>query len=138
MVALRQALILLLLAMIPAIAVGLLPRHSPSLKRPLLNDELTYDQVKALGPLVLWIDARSVAKYNAGHVPEAICLNEDKWNEQLTTFIEEWTPEQKVIVYCDSEECGASRAVAQRLKNEVGVTDVYVLQGGWQAWQQRQ
>jgi len=37
-------------------------------------------------------------------------------------------------VYCDGADCGTSRAVARRLKRELGVSEVYVLKGGWRAW----
>jgi rhodanese-related sulfurtransferase len=67
-------------------------------------------------------------------VPGAIQLNEDRWNELLPQMLQAWSPGKKVIVYCSSQACGASREVAHRLRNEAGLTNVVVLEGGWEAW----
>ena len=34
------------------------------------------------------------------------------------------------IVYCSSESCLASRKVAEKLRESVGVSEVYILKGG--------
>jgi len=61
-------------------------------------------------------------------------LNEDRWNDLIGPFLATWTPDKKVVVYCSSQSCNASREVARRLRDEAGLKDVFVLQGGWEAW----
>ena len=34
------------------------------------------------------------------------------------------------VVYCGSEACAASRKVADRLRDSVGIAEVYILSGG--------
>lgn len=82
---------------------------------------------------VLWVDARSQLEYEHGHITGACRLNEDDWDEQLPQLIDRWNPGQKIVVYCAAVSCLASRHVAERLRTEVGLTDVYVLKGGWEA-----
>ena len=41
---------------------------------------------------------------------------------------------QKIIVYCSSLSWNASREVAHRLRKEAQLSDVFVLEGGWEAW----
>lgn len=83
---------------------------------------------------VLWVDARSAGDFSAEHVPGAIRLTEDDWNELLPAVLSAWESDQAVIVYCSSRKCHASEEVAKRLREEVGLKSVFVLRGGWEAW----
>ncbi len=67
-------------------------------------------------------------------MPGAVCPNEDHWNEMLPAIVGTWTPDRKIVVYCKSQSCSASHAVARRLRDEAGFTEVFVLKGGWEAW----
>lgn len=82
----------------------------------------------------LWVDARSSEDFASGHVPNALLLNEDEWNVLLPKFLKVWQPGVKTVVYCNRLQCNASSTVATRLKEELGLEDVYVLKGGWEAW----
>jgi rhodanese-related sulfurtransferase len=95
------------------------------------DDEITVRQAQTLGAAALWIDARSRADYEAGHVEGALLLNEDTWGELLIPVVERWQPGMPVIVYCDSQGCQASRKVAERLRTELGVDTAKVLRGEW-------
>jgi rhodanese-related sulfurtransferase len=64
----------------------------------------------------------------------ALSLNEDRWNELLPQFLAVWSPGKKIVVYCSSLSCNASREVARRLRKEAQIPDVFVLEGGWEAW----
>jgi rhodanese-related sulfurtransferase len=87
------------------------------------------------GDRVLWVDARTRAKYEREHIPGAILLNEDEWNTLISAFLDAWDPDVPVVVYCDGGSCDASHAVAERLRKEYPqVTKVHVLKGGWSAW----
>jgi rhodanese-related sulfurtransferase len=133
--AIRQALILIALASLPAIGEGFYFRDKMSWKSPIPASELvTVDQVKTWGETPLWIDARPDEDFARDHVPGAFSLNEDRWNELLPQFLPNWSPDKKVVVYCSAESCNAARDVAKRLRDEAQLKSVFVLNGGWEAW----
>ena len=84
---------------------------------------------------MLWIDARPEEQFAKAHVPGAMRLDEDEWNTLLPLVLAAWSPERKVVVYCSRATCNASHAVAERLRHEVALKNVYVLQGGWEEWE---
>jgi len=129
----RQILAILLLATLPAIATGLWHPRRPSWQ----SDEVTLAAATAWGTSVLWIDARPDADFARAHIPGAIPLNEDHWEDLLPGVIDQWDIKRKVVVYCSSLSCQTSRDVARRLREEVNLPNVFVLQGGWEAWQKR-
>lgn len=132
---LREGLILIALACLPAIGEGFYFRDKISWQSPIPASELvTVDQAKVWSDGVLWVDARPDDEFVADHVPGAFSLNEDHWNEQLPRFLPNWSPEKKVIVYCSAESCNAARDVAKRLRDEAQLKDVFVLNGGWEEW----
>ncbi len=86
----------------------------------------------ALGEVV-WIDARSRAKYDEEHLPGAILLNPEEWGELMFSNQDalQAVLDRPVIVYCDGESCVRSGDVAERLRDLMGLDPVYVLQGEW-------
>lgn len=104
-----------------------------SLPGPEINPEAgewTLSQAQARE--VLWVDSRSAADYARNHLPEAIHFPEDSWEEGLIRLMEHWLPNPRpVVIYCASPECGTSRRMAQRLREEVPEMEVYSLYGGW-------
>lgn len=133
--AVRQALALIGLAFLPAIGQAIYFRDRVSWRSPLPASELvTVAQAEAWGTRALWIDARPEEQFTREHVPGALPLNEDRWNELLPQMLAAWSPEKRIVVYCSSEGCGASREVARRLREEAQLQNVFVLQGGWEEW----
>jgi len=96
--------------------------------------EVELAEVQSWGDTVLWVDARPDAQYEKQHIPQAVPLNEDRWNELLPPMLATWSPEKRIVIYCSSQSCAASHEVAQRLKTEAQLPNVYVLHGGWEAW----
>ena len=94
-------------------------------------------QAKAWGDSVLWVDARPEEDFVRGHIPGAMLLNEDEWDAHLRNFLTAWSPERKVVVYCSAQSCNASHEVAERLRKEAGLTNVHVLEDGWEGWQEQ-
>ncbi len=96
----------------------------------------TVDQARAWGENAIWVDARPDEEFARDHVPGAISLNEDRWNDLIGGFLATWTPDKKVVVYCSSQSCNASRDVAHRLRNQTQppIQNVFVLEGGWEEW----
>lgn len=132
---LRQTLVLLGLALLPGIGQALYYRDRVSWQTPVAASELvTVAQAREWGGSVIWVDARPQEEFEREHVPKAVLLNEDRWNELLPQMLATWSPEKRVVVYCSSQSCGASREVARRLREEAGLKNVFVLGGGWEAW----
>jgi rhodanese-related sulfurtransferase len=134
----RQAALLLALALVPALLTAWLHPKRPAWNwtRPTVT-ELVLADAERLTP-VIWVDARPDEEYAAQHVPGALSLNEDHWDELFSRFLAAWEkqPDARVVVYCDSQRCDASRDVAVRIRHESGlqIRNVFVLQGGWDAW----
>jgi len=134
-----QALLLIGLAFLPAIGQAIYFRDKVSWQSPIPPSEsVTVAQAQAWGANAIWADARPDEEFARDHVPGAILLNEDRWNELLPQFLATWSPEKKVVVYCSSQSCNASREVARKLRTEAQLKDVFVLQGGWEEWLKRE
>ncbi len=133
----RQAVALLLLAALPAALTGWLhPRRPawPGADEPIPQITLTDALMLARNRPVLWADARPPAAFAAAHIPGAVNVTEADWEPSLAGFVGAWRPGQAVVVYCAGDTCDTSRSVAARLRRDLKLADVYVLQGGWEAW----
>ena len=82
---------------------------------------------------VFWIDARTDEDFERGHLEGAILLNEERWEELLVEFLDAWIPDATTVVYCSSQACLRSHEVAERLREELGVEEIFALEGGWEA-----
>lgn len=132
---LRQSLILIGLALVPAVGQAVYYWDKVSWQTPVAASEMVaLAQARSWSTDAIWIDARPQDEFEREHVPGALLLNEDRWNELLPQVLAVWAPEKRVVVYCSSESCGSSREIAHRLRKEAGLTNVFVLEGGWEAW----
>ncbi len=131
--ALRQLAALLALALAPAVVSGVVQLKWQGLAQP-LGDEVAPSEVQSWTAPVRWVDARPRAKFEEGHIPGAILLNEDEWDRLVPAFLDAWEPEEMVVVYCDSGSCEASHAVARRLREDLKLENVRVLKGDWKRW----
>jgi rhodanese-related sulfurtransferase len=124
----------MLIALIPAGVAALVHPRRPEWSREVLAPgEERLKTVLAWGSAVLWVDARSQRDYETEHIPGALSLNLEEWDTLFPRFLDQWSPERKVVVYCSSLSCALSHEVADRL-TQSGVSPVYVLKGGWEAW----
>lgn len=83
----------------------------------------------------VFIDARSGAEYDAGHIKGAKSL---PYKEADLKFVEAMSgvPEESTIItYCDGETCELSMELAIFLRN-AGYKNVKVLSNGWSVWKQ--
>lgn len=139
-----QIVLLLLLA---AGAGALVYRYHPNRPELYLTHEaagpgeITVMEAKAraaAGP-VIWLDARHQAEFTAGHIPGALLLNQSDWENLLIAAfpaLSEAAEGTPVIIYCDGQECAASRAVREKLQQTpLGSRELLILRGGWPAWQ---
>jgi len=133
---LRDAGVLLLLALLPALLSAWLHPNRPAWSwHPPAVAEVDLRTVQQWHA-VLWVDARGAKDYSQQHIPGAISLNETEWERLLPEFLLAWQPGRPVVVYCNSEQCNASHEVAARLKRELNIGNIRVLKGGWAAWQE--
>ena len=131
----RQAVLLLVLALLPALAQALYFGNRISWQHPIRGDEVSVAEARQWGKVAIWIDARPQEEFLAGHVPGALALNTQEWEQLLPQVLNRWAPDRKLVIYCSKQTCGASQEVARRLRDEAGLKNVFVLSGGWEAWQ---
>jgi len=132
---LRQLSLLAALALVPAIGQAIYFRNKVSWESPIpASEKIALTQARAWGENAIWVDARPDEEFAHDHVPGAILLNEDHWNDLVGPFLATWSPDKKVVVYCSSQSCNASREVARRLRDEAQLKNVFVLEGGWEEW----
>lgn len=135
----RMIITLLLLAALPAAVAAIIHPKRPKWERTLLSEsEINLKTALDWNEKVLWVDARPREEFESGHIPGALLLNSYEWEQLLDPFLDAWNSNQKVVVYCRGEGCDLSTEVAQRLRKEVQIPNVYVLKGGWQAWHESQ
>jgi rhodanese-related sulfurtransferase len=131
----RQAVVIAAVALLPAAGEAIYFRNNISWRSAIAPSEMvTVDQARAWGDSAMWVDARPDDEFARDHVPGALSLNEDRWSDLLPQFLAVWSPGKKTVVYCSSLSCNASREVARRLRKEAQLSDVFVLEGGWEAW----
>lgn len=133
---LRDTALLLLLAAVPALLTAWLHPRRPEWSWSKPDIEQVTPATVDRWASVLWVDARESKAYEQAHVPGAVSLNETEWERLLPGFLTAWQPGRRVVVYCNTGRCDASREVALRLRRELGTANVFVLKGGWTAWQQ--
>ena len=82
----------------------------------------------------LLVDARDEEQFAAKHIPGSISLPAQSYPEMLEFFAEEHGMTKTVVIYCGTEDCDLSTELALRLRDEIGFTDIRVLDGGFLAW----
>lgn len=129
--AIRQALVLALLAIVPA--GGALGWHllRPGAGAP---TPVVASAVAGWQPQPLFVDARTEAEFAAGHLPGAVRLTESEWEILFDGFLDAWEPGTRIVVYCSGSGCASSREVASRLQRELGFPHVSYLLGGIEEW----
>ncbi|GAB4198508.1 MAG: hypothetical protein OHK0013_07730 [Sandaracinaceae bacterium] len=81
----------------------------------------------------VFVDARTVAEFETGHVPDAIAMPMDTGviDPRVMPLV---LGARTVVAYCDTnDDCAGSRRLAGLLA-ENGVADVRVLRGGMPLW----
>ncbi len=87
-------------------------------------------------PGVTVIDARFPDAYADGHLPGAVNLPVVAGLVQRGKTLAAIKPDERVIVYCQSESCSWGEMVASDLVLR-GYGKVYVFSGGWNAWEEQ-
>lgn len=72
-------------------------------------------------PGTVLVDARSIYEYKLGHIPGALNLPVDNFDQVFRQVAPKLKPAKLVIVYCSGGSCGTSEEVAKKLM-EHGLT----------------
>ena len=91
------------------------------------------DMVLAGGVLVL--DARSLADFDAGHLPSAVSFPNATRGESYYELAALLQPEQALLVYCSSKTCDDALQLALFLR-EQGSQKIHLFADGFQAWRE--
>lgn len=89
---------------------------------------------------VLWVDARERTLWKKNGLPGSIFVSE-QGGEDVEELIGEAAMKlfeeeaEAVVIYCATEGCGSSEAIAQKFKelDLIPSENIYVLAGGWKA-----
>ena len=111
-----------------------------AIQEPLKSDEISVAEVqKRWSGQVIWLDARPRDQFVTGHIPGALILNEQEFDQQLLEILDTLqTAAKPVVIYCGGQKCEASRHVREKLMSVVALDECYVLKGGWPAWQEHE
>jgi len=131
---LLSCLLLCGVAVLPTVGTALLhPKRPIAVEEQPESGDVFLEDVLAWGAPVRWIDAREEEAFEQGHLKDAYHLSPANWNTQSGEFFLSLNGGERIVIYCADSSCGSSRQIANRLRNELGIQDVYVLQGGWSA-----
>lgn len=81
----------------------------------------------------LWIDARAPEDFEKGSYANSLSVNEEVWEDGFSNLLGEWIPDMPIVVFCSSQACLRSHHVAERLREELGVEEIYTLKDGWES-----
>ena len=133
--AVRQLTWLILVALLFAALSWTLRKTGPA--EPLAPGEIDLQILSSMrAPDILWVDARSKAKFESRHIPGALLLNQAEWESLVSNFYDQWQPGCQVVVYGEVDSDNGHE-VASRLREESAIENVWVLKGGYEAWRAR-
>jgi rhodanese-related sulfurtransferase len=88
---------------------------------------------------ILWLDARAASRYAEGHIPGALPVNEQDWQEQMPALLDALQADDgksTVVIYCDAVRCESSKRLRDKLLElQLGDFPLRILHGGYPAWQ---
>jgi rhodanese-related sulfurtransferase len=112
----------------------------PAAVRPVVGQKLpatmAWAEVKPLlakGEIVL-VDARDTLAYEAGHIPGAVSLPVDAFNEKIAAFTASIPKTRPLVFYCASIRCRLAHEAAVLLSGQFGYTDVREMPCGYAEW----
>jgi rhodanese-related sulfurtransferase len=84
----------------------------------------------------LFLDARSVEAFTAGHISGATSLPVEEAGAMLEVFSKKYPADTHLVTYCSGRECDESHRLAELL-TDFGYTRVQVFVDGFPAWKGR-
>ncbi|MBN1592448.1 MAG: rhodanese-like domain-containing protein [Candidatus Coatesbacteria bacterium] len=86
------------------------------------------------GQGVIFIDARKVAEYEAGHIPGAINIPSEGFDEAFPSNKQAILSAEKIVTYCSDVECDEAYELAEMLREELK-RPILVFAGGIKEYQ---
>ncbi len=81
------------------------------------------------GQIVL-VDGRAKTAYDIEHIPGAVSLPTESEPAEFLAFATKHPQNTAIVVYCGSENCDAAHELAEKLRKELGFTNVKEMPGG--------
>jgi len=94
-----------------------------------LGQAMTYFQTHN----TIFLDARLEPDYKTGHIPKALSLPFEEFEQYFPKVESLLSKDKNVITYCDGTECEASLFLARLLKTK-GFNNLKIFFGGWTEW----
>jgi rhodanese-related sulfurtransferase len=94
-----------------------------------LTQAMTYFQTHN----TIFLDARLEGDYKAGHIPKALNLPFEEFEQYYPKIEPLLSKDKNIITYCDGTECEASLFLA-RILREKGFKNLKIFFGGWTEW----
>lgn len=97
---------------------------------------LRWVEVKPLleaGRIVL-VDARARTAFEAEHIPGAVSLPANAPAEEFVAFAMKYPQTTPIVVYCGGTDCDLSHQLAEKLRGDLGYSDVREMPGGIVEW----
>lgn len=134
--AFRELALLAALALLPALVSGVRELQWRAAPPPLREGEVTAATAQLWAEQVVWVDARPRSEFERRSIPGALPLTPDDWDAEVPKLLDAWEPEKAIVVFGRSANDDSATSVAHRLKEELQLESVWILQGGWEAWTQ--
>jgi len=99
-----------------------------------INNPLKVKRLVASGTITV-LDVRWPDIYDQGHIPGALNVPLDDFEEEKEGLLSKVTPGDEILVYCASVACHDSHTFATRLI-EMGFSRVAVYSGGFAEWEE--
>jgi len=81
----------------------------------------------------IFLDARTMEDYKAGHIKGAIQLYMEEFDIEYAEVKDQLPKDALIITYCGGDECELSLFLTRNLR-EQGYTNLKVFFGGWKEW----
>jgi len=83
----------------------------------------------------IFVDARVYEDYADGHIPGAVSMPVNLFEEKIPEFLQTYELGQKIVTYCSGRECEDSHQLAMLLMN-AGYTNVRIFIDGFPGWEE--
>ncbi|MDR2983133.1 MAG: hypothetical protein LBV12_12935 [Puniceicoccales bacterium] len=85
---------------------------------------------------VILLDVRPDLFYEDSHIPGALNLSREDFEEKYPSMASKLIQADRVIVYCAGDYCEEAEMVAEALR-KLGHKNLSIYPGGWAEWQRR-
>lgn len=99
------------------------------------EEELAFVQQHFENASAIFVDARPLDQYEAGHIPGAFHLAFGQFMSGRPAILDFLPQDMPMIVYCEGGDCDSSHKVREMLL-DYGYQEVHVFQPGFPMWQE--